>query len=68
MSKLTDFKLLSFDVYGTLIDWEAGALIALQPHLKKSGQENMDRKHIMQVMHKIEARVERGGNPANISG
>ncbi|KAH6878352.1 HAD-like domain-containing protein [Alternaria rosae] len=58
MSKLTDFKLLSFDVYGTLIDWEAGALIALKPHLKKSGQENMDRKHIMQVMHKIEARVE----------
>lgn len=59
MAKLSDFKLLSFDVYGTLIDWEAGALTALEPHLKKSDQENMERKHILQVMHKIEARVER---------
>lgn len=59
MAKLTDFKLLSFDVYGTLIDWEAGALTALHPHLKKSGQENLDPKHILQVMHKIEARVEK---------
>ena len=22
--KLTDFKVLAFDVYGTLIDWETG--------------------------------------------
>jgi len=59
MSKLTDFKLLSFDVYGTLIDWEAGALTALQPMLKKSGKGDMERKHVLQVMHKIEARVEK---------
>lgn len=31
MSKLTDFKLLCFDVYGTLIDWETGIIAALQP-------------------------------------
>ena len=29
--KLTDFKVLSFDCYGTLIDWETGILQVLQP-------------------------------------
>jgi 2-haloacid dehalogenase len=31
--KLTDFKALTFDCYGTLIDWEAGILAALEPLL-----------------------------------
>ena len=29
--KLTDFKVLTFDCYGTLIDWEAGIFDALRP-------------------------------------
>ncbi|MDU8928547.1 haloacid dehalogenase type II [Alisedimentitalea sp. MJ-SS2] len=29
--KLTDFKVLAFDVYGTLIDWESGMVNALKP-------------------------------------
>ena len=29
--KLTDFKALTFDCYGTLIDWETGMIEALQP-------------------------------------
>lgn len=29
--KLTDFKVLTFDCYGTLIDWETGMLAALAP-------------------------------------
>ena len=29
--KLTDFKALTFDCYGTLIDWETGIWNALQP-------------------------------------
>jgi putative hydrolase of the HAD superfamily len=29
--KLTDFKVLTFDCYGTLIDWEQGMLAALAP-------------------------------------
>ncbi|HEU4625351.1 MAG TPA: haloacid dehalogenase type II [Steroidobacteraceae bacterium] len=29
--KLTDFKALTFDCYGTLIDWESGILAALEP-------------------------------------
>ncbi len=29
--KLTDFEALSFDCYGTLIDWEAGIVGRAQP-------------------------------------
>lgn len=29
--RLTDFKALTFDVYGTLIDWESGMIAGLQP-------------------------------------
>ena len=33
--RLTDFKVLTFDCYGTLIDWETGIINALRPLLKK---------------------------------
>jgi 2-haloalkanoic acid dehalogenase type II len=35
--KLENFKALTFDCYGTLIDWETGIYAALQPLLKKGG-------------------------------
>lgn len=31
MMKLGDFKVLAFDVYGTLIDWESGMVTGLKP-------------------------------------
>ena len=34
--KLTDFDTLTFDCYGTLIDWESGIFTALQPLLAKA--------------------------------
>ncbi len=34
--RLADFKALSFDCYGTLIDWEKGILASLQPLLRKT--------------------------------
>jgi 2-haloacid dehalogenase len=34
--RLGDFKVLSFDCYGTLIDWESGIWTALQPLLGKT--------------------------------
>ena len=34
--KLTDFKVLSFDCYGTLIDWETGILAALRPLVSRA--------------------------------
>jgi len=35
--RLTDFKVLSFDCYGTLIDWETGIYDHLQPLLARVG-------------------------------
>jgi 2-haloalkanoic acid dehalogenase type II len=62
MSKLTDFKLLTFDVYGTLIDWERGVVNALQPMLEKFNKTDIDPKHILKVCHALEA-PEQSGNP-----
>lgn len=36
MPALADFKVLTFDCYGTLIDWESGMLAALQPLVDKA--------------------------------
>jgi 2-haloalkanoic acid dehalogenase type II len=63
MSKLTDFKLLCFDVYGTLIDWERGVINALQPLLEKSNKTDLDPKHILKICHALEA-PEQAGNPS----
>jgi 2-haloacid dehalogenase len=35
--KLSDFKVLTFDCYGTLIDWESGILTALRPLVRRAG-------------------------------
>ena len=37
--RLTDFKVLTYDCYGTLIDWETGILHALRPLLRSSSVE-----------------------------
>ena len=31
MAKLTDYRFLSFDVYGTLVNWETGIFNGLKP-------------------------------------
>ncbi|KPI42321.1 uncharacterized protein AB675_9472 [Cyphellophora attinorum] len=51
--KLTDFKVLTFDVYGTLIDWETGVLSALAPSLPTD--HTFSRRHLLEVYHKHEA-------------
>ena len=33
--RLTDFDVLAFDCYGTLIDWEGGIYTALRPLLAR---------------------------------
>ncbi|PBB32907.1 haloacid dehalogenase type II [Mesorhizobium sp. M1A.F.Ca.IN.020.06.1.1] len=35
--KLTDFKALTFDCYGTLIDWESGMIEGLKPLTERAG-------------------------------
>jgi len=37
--KLSDFKVLTFDCYGTLIDWETGLYEGLRPLLDKRGDK-----------------------------
>ncbi len=39
--RLTDFKALTFDCYGTLIDWEAGMMQALNRLVGKSKRKLM---------------------------
>ncbi|KAI5200744.1 haloacid dehalogenase [Aureobasidium subglaciale] len=56
MAKLTDFKLLCFDVYGTLIDWETGVLTALKPLLASNNKTDaFSRKQLLQIYHRHEA-------------
>lgn len=51
MAPLSDFSLLSFDVYGTLIDWETGILTALEPLF---GKLIPNRKAILAKYHELE--------------
>lgn len=44
--KLTDFKALTFDWYGTLIDWETGMVEALKP-LKSKVERKLLRDEIL---------------------
>ena len=37
--RLGDFKVLTFDMYGTLIDWETGLHAALAPLAARAGRE-----------------------------
>ena len=37
-AKLTDFDTLTFDCYGTLIDWESGMIEALKPLTSKASR------------------------------
>ncbi len=51
--KLTDFKVLTFDCYGTLIDWETGIIEALRPILKRQNQ-NLSDDEILTAFAKFE--------------
>ncbi len=46
--KLTDFKVLTFDCYGTLIDWESGMIAALAP-LTGRVKGNLTRDQILEA-------------------
>ena len=40
--RLTDHKVLTFDCYGTLIDWETGIINALSPLIERAGHDLTD--------------------------
>jgi 2-haloacid dehalogenase len=52
-------RLITFDCYGTLIDWENGMLAALRPLLSKDGQSISDLQ-ILELYGEIEAELESG--------
>lgn len=51
------FKAITFDCYGTLIDWETGLLGALRPILKTHGQELADRE-ILDIYGELEPKAQ----------
>jgi 2-haloacid dehalogenase len=53
-AKLTDFKALTFDCYGTLIDWESGMVAALKPLTGKASR-NLTRDNILETHARHEA-------------
>jgi 2-haloacid dehalogenase len=54
---LTDFKVLSFDCYGTLIDWEVGIYTALLPLLAKANL-NLSKDEVLEMFARHESRQE----------
>src|SRR5579871_3218304 len=55
--KLRNFKALTFDCYGTLIDWESGIFAALQPLLHK-GELTLSRDDVLAAFGRHEAAQE----------
>ncbi len=53
------FRLLTFDCYGTLIDWETGIFSALRPVLSAHGQQISD-SALLALYGELEAQAEAG--------
>ncbi|MGK9230702.1 haloacid dehalogenase type II [Inquilinus limosus] len=56
--KLTDFKILTFDCYGTLIDWETGMVNGLAP-LTARAKEPLSRNQILEAHARHESAQQR---------
>ena len=59
MARLTDYRVLTFDCYGTLIDWEGGIWDALQPLIMRGGAD-VARDAALLAFAKFETVHERG--------
>jgi len=57
--RLADFEVLSFDCYGTLIDWETGIWDALQPLFLFNGGAAIGRSLALSRFAEEESRIER---------
>ncbi len=56
--RLTNYKVLTFDCYGTLIDWESGIWDALQPLLMANGCDAVTRSPGLEAFAEIEGAQE----------
>ncbi len=59
MLDFSRFRVLTFDCYGTLIDWESGILAALGPLLATHGKSLADDK-LLELFGELEAEAEAG--------
>jgi 2-haloacid dehalogenase len=59
MLDFSSFRVLTFDCYGTLINWEAGILGCLRPLLQRHGLEVPDDR-ILELYAKLESEQESG--------
>ncbi len=59
MLDLTRFKVLTFDCYGTMIDWEGGIFAALRPILAAHGKELSD-PALLALYAELEVAAEQG--------
>jgi 2-haloacid dehalogenase len=59
MLDLTRFKILTFDCYGTMIDWETGIFSALRPILAAHGKKISD-SVLLELYSELEASAEKG--------
>ena len=55
--KISDFTTLTFDCYGTLIDWESGIYKALAPLIERSG-ESIDKDSGLLEFSRTESRIQ----------
>ena len=55
-----DYDVLTFDCYGTLIDWEAGILAAIRPILDAHGIDAGDDDGVLEAFARHEAEIEGG--------
>ena len=62
--KLSDFKMLTFDTYGTLIDWESGIYNALEPLLDKLPLR-LDRDEVLELFAEFEMQ-QQADTPAQV--
>jgi len=59
MVEFRKLDVITFDCYGTLIDWESGILSVLKPFLARSGIEMEDEK-VLEMYAEFESDIERG--------
>ena len=64
------YEVLSFDCYGTLVDWESGIIAGLRPVLRVHGVEATDDEILdlhAQTEHKLQA-ASKGGQLRQVQG
>src|SRR5919106_4132874 len=52
--RLSDYSVLTFDCYGTLIDWETGISEALAPWLERAGV-SLERDRVLEAFAQLES-------------